>query len=122
MSAELQSYLAELKKRAPNHPPVTGTGSPETNELQKYLSELNMKSPHGKIQLAQANTSGKSDQTDDLLIEADRVLGAKGKKPKQDPAKQDSVKQDNANPDNQPEPDREVAEPDEKPSDYQKTA
>ncbi len=122
MSAELQSYLAELKKRAPNHPPVTGTGSPESTELQRYLSELNMKSPHGKIQLAQANTAGKSDQTDDLLIEADRVLGAKGKKAKQDPAKQDSAKQDNTKQENQSEPDREVAEPEEKPSDYQKTA
>ncbi len=107
VSAQLQNYLAELKQRAPNHPPVTGSASPVTAELQNYLSELNMKSPHGRIQVAQANTSGKSDQTDDLLIEAEKALGAKSDKPKQD---------------NKSEPDREVAEPEEKQPADQKTA
>ena len=115
VSAQLQNYLAELKQRAPNHPPVTGSASPVTAELQNYLSELNMKSPHGKIQLAQANTTGKSDQTDDLLIEAEKALGAKSDKPKQEQG--DTAKQDNKS-----EPDREVAEPDEKQPDTEKTA
>ena len=115
VSAQLQSYLAELKQRAPNHPPITGSGSPVTTELQNYLSELNMKSPHGKIRLAQANTTGKSDQTDDLLIEAEKALGAKSDKPKQEQG--DTAKQDNKS-----EPDREVAEPDEKQPDTEKTA
>ncbi|MGB5216101.1 MAG: multiheme c-type cytochrome, partial [Anderseniella sp.] len=94
---------------------MTGSASPVTAELQNYLSELNMKSPHGKIQLAQANTTGKSDQTDDLLIEAEKALGAKSDKPKQEQG--DTAKQDNKS-----EPDREVAEPDEKQPDTEKTA
>jgi len=63
-----------------DHPSLAGTTPPITAQLQNYLTGLEPASPHGKVRLAQAQTTAKSDQTDDLLIEADKALGSQQKK------------------------------------------
>lgn len=82
LETELRNYLKEIKSNSGAAPAVTI--SPAAADLKNYLDDINQKSPHGKIQLAQTitATAAKSDQTDDLLIEAEKALGSKANKPK----------------------------------------
>ncbi len=83
IAPELSNYLAEINPRSDAKPAVSI--SPVAADLKNYLTDIKQQLPHGRIRVAQTitATAAKSDQTDDLLIEAEKALGSNTGKPKQ---------------------------------------
>ncbi len=62
------------------HPPLAGSSKQIAGRLQEYLAGPAPKTSRSAVRLARTVTSANSDQTDDLLIEADKVLGTGGQR------------------------------------------